>query len=963
MNYIEEWEASGVDETVTKLNVISLEGRVALDYLFYSDDIKRRNDGRVAEDILKRYQHTEAGGWWCSGVDLLTGEEDLWGCFKPQQPRVINKKLIKYEHPPKTSTGVFALRIPVNLWEQIAQRYSLLILPEEIEAQQPDLGFWQWVIKHREVPVCVTEGAKKAGALLSAGYAGIALPGINNGYRVPRDDWGNIIGKSALIPQLQILAQEKREIYLAFDQDTKPKTIQAVTQAMIKLGYLLKQAGAKVKVITWSPQLGKGVDDLIANHTEAAFAEAYETALDWDSWKAQSFAQLTQTINLELNCRYLPYISIPPSVQLIALKSAKGTGKTDFLGRISAQVQAQGRKVLLIGHRIKLLQSLCARFQIKYISEVSINKQESYGICIDSLHPNSQAKFNPQDWQNTLLIIDEVEQVLWHLLNSSTCKGKRVAIIKSFKQLLQTVFSSGGQVFIADADLSDIAVNYLSALAGVDLEPFIIYNRWRPTATEACEVYTYPENSPKRLVRDLEKHIQDGGKPLVCLSAQKPKSPWGTLTLESYLGKKFPEAKILRIDSESSTQIGHPANSCTDNLNKILAKYDIVLASPAIETGISIDLRGHFTSVWAIAQGVQTPESVCQALARVRENVPRYIWVAKYGFNQVGNGSTSIPALLKSRHSLTKANISLLQQSDFEAIDDIDTGFQSESLLCWAKIAVRVNASMLNYRSSTYALLQQNGLQLVEKLGATRNSCQEQNALAEAINEVQQQNYEAECRAISRASDLTTTQYRQLKYKLLKSKQEKLSLRKYELKQRYSLPVTPQLVSQDDRGWYHQLRLHYFLTVGRSYLVDRDVLLAANLIKNGQGALFAPDFNNSQLGPTISTLEMLQIPQIISDVTRELSNQDENLQRVEAIALQYRKQIKILTNIGLSQKSTPIRIVKRLLTMIGFDIQFVRVSKGVRYYRIVSPQDRREIIFSIWLRLDKHKPGNSEALF
>jgi len=209
MDYLKEWQASGVNQGVTELNVLNLQGTSPLDYLFYADELPRRNDGRVENNWLKRYQHTEAGGWWCSGIDLLTGEEDLWGCFKPDNPRLIDNKTIKYEHPPKASTGVFALRIPLSLWKQIAQKYQVDIAPEAIKNNQPDLGFWQWVIVHPSIPICITEGAKKAGALLSAGYVAIALPGINNGYRVSRDSNGNPQGKSRLIPQLEILANQE----------------------------------------------------------------------------------------------------------------------------------------------------------------------------------------------------------------------------------------------------------------------------------------------------------------------------------------------------------------------------------------------------------------------------------------------------------------------------------------------------------------------------------------------------------------------------------------------------------------------------------------------------------------------------------------------------------------------------------------------------------------------------------
>jgi len=172
---LQEWSASCVDDALTQLNVVSLEGSRAYEYLLYAEDIPRRNDGRVTNQILRRYEHLEAGGWWCSGIDILTGDEDLWGCFKPAQPRCSLKKgkIIKYEHPCKTPTGLFALRVPLHLWEKIAAQNKLKVKPEDVKNDQADLGFWEWFLDHPQIPLCVTEGAKKAGALLTAGYVAI----------------------------------------------------------------------------------------------------------------------------------------------------------------------------------------------------------------------------------------------------------------------------------------------------------------------------------------------------------------------------------------------------------------------------------------------------------------------------------------------------------------------------------------------------------------------------------------------------------------------------------------------------------------------------------------------------------------------------------------------------------------------------------------------------------------------
>ncbi|MGK7933643.1 MAG: plasmid replication protein, CyRepA1 family [Microcystaceae cyanobacterium] len=962
MNYLQEWQQSCVDRQLIDLNVTALQGAAATDYLFYSDQLPRRNDGRVSESLLQRYQHTEQGGWWCAGIDITTGEKDIWGCFKPNSPRlsVNSHKIIKYEHPPQTPTGIFALQVPITLWQAIAKKFGCQM--------DENRDFWQWILDNPQIPLIITEGAKKAGALLSAGYAAIALPGINNGYRTPKDSMGNRIGKSHLIPQLAKFTGQGRKIYLVFDQDSKPNTIKAVNAAIRKLGYLFTQSNCVVSVVSWPLEWGKGVDDLIANRGKETFDDCFAKALPLESWKVQELNQLTYAPQLEVNSAYLPAVNIPETAALIGIKSPKGTGKTTLLETVVKKAIAQQKKVLVIGHRIKLVEALCQRFSLPYVTEVRDQKVSAdlgYGLCIDSLHPNSQIQFQAKDWQNSIIIIDEIEQVLWHGLNASTCKNNRVNILKSFKALMQTVLGEGGQVYLADSDLSDISLDYIAALAGFPLQPFIIQNHWKPSPQQTWKVNYYVDNSPKRWVKDLVKAIRQGERPFVCLSAQKLTSQWGTQTLETYLSKQFPQHRILRIDSESLVDPNHHAYNSMQQLDEVLQQYEIVLASPSIETGISIDLKGHFTSVWCLAQGIQTTTSVCQTLSRIRDKIPRYLWVANSGFNKVGNGSTSIPNLLTSGHRLTQLNIRLLQGIDLESLDDLDTGFQAESLMSWAKMAVRVNVGMINYRQSVLSLLQQENHEIVEhKSISSKNKLGNCQQLADAISQVRDQNYQAECKAIAYARDLTPEQYQNQKKRLIKSPRERQEIRKYILQQRYEIPITPQIVTLDDEGWYQKLRIHYFLTIGRQFLADRDSLIARKLIENGQGSLFMPDFNRSQFGVIIGILEVLGIPVLLNSPNRVLTSRDPDLQIMSNLAIHNRNDIKTVLKIGLAQNSSPITIIRRLVNLMGINITCTGTKKvdqkRVRTYQIVDPEDQRYLIFRQWLFRDEKCPGSSE---
>ncbi len=740
---------SCIDPELIALNYYHLEGDKPLERLFVSDQIPRRNTGQVSHSFLKLYRHVSAGGWWCSGVDVLNKfDDELWGQFKPNKPRLsLDKgKIIKYEAPPKFPTSIFALKLPPNLWDKIARRYGILRylspLALRLRDRKHSISFWEWLIDHPEIPLIITEGAKKAAALLSLGFAAIALPGIFNGYRQPKDEFGRITGLAKLIPQLQIFAQTGRKIYLCFDQDSQPKTRQNVNTALFKTGRLFAQAGCEVKIIRWS-QPEKGVDDLIRVYGSDAFDHAYNTALSLEAWQARIHTQLTYPANIRVNQRYL---DIPTGVQvntgenisnkLICLKAPKGTGKTHLLEQVVDKAIKQGKWVLLLTHRIQLGEALCQRVGLPYLTEirkVEFGSVLGYGLCVDSLHPTSSARFNADNWQDGVVIIDEAEQVIWHLLNSDTCTKERVEILSQFKTLIQNTLSGDGQVYLADADLSDIAIDYIRSLAGFHVEPFVIVNDWQPKQDERWTVYNYEDKNPGRLVQDLLQHIEAGGRPMVCCSAQRIQSKWGTQNLESYLQLKFPLHKILRIDSETVADPNHPAYGCIPHLNDILQQYDIVIASSSIETGVSIEcerpivphsqiplafqflLKGietslvrvnkvpHFDSVWAIAQGVQTTDSIRQFLSRNRASVPRYLWAAKRGFYKcmVGNGATTKKALLASTKNKASTNIRFLQAADASlAALDLDTDFQPESLNTWAKRGCYINLTMQNYRTS-----------------------------------------------------------------------------------------------------------------------------------------------------------------------------------------------------------------------------------------------------------------------
>ncbi len=954
--HLREWMKSKIDPHVANYNLKSLSGDSTYDYLLYNLPAEaRRNDGRLRDSWLTKYRHTENGGWYCAGIDLLTLEDSAWGCFKPNTPRQNGKgKVIKYEHPPKTPTGVFALRVSQYLAEIILQPHQHFLgaparkCTPEVEHRtaantEEAVGMWQRIKNDPTIPLMITEGAKKAGCVLSSGYACIGLPGVNNGARAPKNQFGDKIGPPALIPELACINWQGREVTFLYDQDTKRKTVRNVRKAIQKLGYLLADQGANVRVASWSTDY-KGVDDLVASCGQQALHSAIALAEPLATFKLKEYTDLSDYITQRVNLRYLKDIAIAEDVQLIGLKSPKGTGKTEFIRRLIAQDLASGKGVLGLTYRIQLGMISAERLGLDYISDIHTSAQGGalgYFLCVDSLHEHSQAQFKPEQWAGATVILDEVEQSLHHLLNSSTCKKYRALILNNLKQLLRLVVDTGGKIIIADADLSKIAYKQITEWIGIPVKTAIIENTWQP-ATKDCSVY----GSSAALLTALCQHLDRDEKVMVHTSSQKASSTYGSLNLEHTLRQKYPDRSILRIDAESISDPDHPAYGCMRSLNEMLPDYDIVIASPAIETGTSIDIE-HFDSVWGFFGGVQTVNSVVQTLARVRAGIPRHVYLAARGRQKIANGSTTPWYILNSTKRHARTILHLLGDG-YKPEADLTGEFQPESLTTWATAAAVINAQNASYRQSILHQLTLDGYQ-----------CQffnepdpDEIIMKKQIQTSKQELIEQENQETLAADSPTDAEYASLQHKRAKTTQERATERKGHLERLYNVPVSEQLIALHNEKMYPKLRLHYYLTLGRSQVLDRDRAYVDAAKQANGGNLYLPDLTSNTYISKVTALELLDIGRVMQEDV-EYSN-DTLAEWAERIQ-QYRLEIKAILGVTLTEKMSPIQIAKKLLGVLGLDLTYKRYQgsarkkeKRVRLYCFTPPQDGRADIFAAW---------------
>jgi len=826
-------------------------------------------------------------------------------------------------------------------------------------------GFWESVVKDKSIPIIITEGAKKAACLLNAGHAAIALPGIFNGYR-SKDAQGNKIDPY-LIADLKAIAQKGRPIYICFDRDTKQQTIRNVNIATSQLGRLLEAQGCDVKVISL-PGPEKGVDDFIQAQGIDKFCQIYNSAMPMSAWQTRLFRQLTYEPNVLVSTKYLGDVDVPDDAKLVVFKAPKGSGKTEAIADLCTKAYKQDQPVIVLTYREQLGRELARRFKLPYKTELRQTPEGTlygFALCVDSCHPNSEAAFGGNGWADALVVIDEAESVVWHTLNSATCTKNRLPILHELEALFTGALSneSKGRVVLADADLSDVTIDFVKGIAGQPkIEPYLIQSNYIPDT--APDAYSY--ETPVDLYASLSKKIAEGGKHIVFTTGQKVGSKWGTQNLEKDSQSQFPEKRILRIDRETTADPDHPAYGCIDNLNAVLPEYDLIIASPVIESGVSIDLHDHFAGVWEFASGVVPTDNVRQTLARVRDpNVPRHIWMPKKGLptSFIGNWATSPTALRNGELKKSKANFSFLLEAGVTVDADGSVQTNAIALSTWLKMSCRINAGFHAYRETILADLKAEGYS-VTQLGLQLDPGTGK-ALSELMAESRDELKESEAEKVVEAHPpQTETEYKKLKSHKTKTPEQRRSQINYEIQQRYAAPPTVDITLKDWDGWYPHLRSHYYLTVGNPYLSDRDGKRFEDIAQSGRSWL--PDTNRILLSNKVKALKVLGIDKLFVPGV-DWSQDSPEIQEIAKKALACANDIKLFLGVTVTSENKPMAIVQEILNQaLGFRLEPPPkgeprfIEKGIdsegkrqrtRIYNFVCPNDRVEV-FDRWLLRD-----------
>jgi hypothetical protein len=941
--HLAEWiQGSAAHPALAAANVQTLQGSAVLEALAgdrleaMGGHASQYATGAVAR-LLRLLEHlAEAGGWWCSGLDPLADWAPMaWGQLKPDQPRLgPDGKPIKYEAPWGAPTRSIWLRVPAVVAQLVADRFGLTLPPEvAADATGAAGAFWRWVARTPALPVVVTEGAKKAASLLSAGLPAVALPGVDSGAKRsgPEGFDGRRSGPIELLADLAAFPWAQREALVLFDHSDSAHGRQRVAAAADRLGHKLAATGAAVRVGA-CPGPHKGADDhLAAGGSWEALAEALRPLAPSPALPRLRRPDLIAPAGQHLSATLSPADLAHP---LVAVAAPMGAGKSWLARQRMAPFLEAGTPTLAPTHRVVLGESQAESIGIPWAPQPGTDERlQGAGLCWDSFRPSSGLQIRPDGWDGAdglgpALLGDEISQGIEHVLF-----GTGTAVAEHRPEIMATVGAMAARArfgLFMDAQLSEPVLQLLEALSG--RRAFLIGSAHQPMAGRPVLVPQglTPRTAAERGRGRILQLAKDRRRGFVVTTAQKAGAKGSARNIARLVRRHWPEARILVIDSESP----EAAELLGGDPNGIAAAFDWIICSPSITSGLSIDAPGLFDAVVVIGAGGQlTCEHLAQAAARVRDpRCPVEVYApALAPLLRIGSGDTDPAALL--RH-LAACEARLLADLVGAAGWEPCATNESPWLRCWLALAAHRNRQSFAYSVTVAAMLEAEGWAVTTDGPAPPVELQQQAAaeLAEIAEEAQA----AADAAVIAATPISDQEARDLARKRRRTPEEQAQLARHHLSHRWGLngrPPTPEILEADRDGLSGRLRFAWILQSieARQLGACYDRARARQLAPNGKG--WAPDLVRELLGHKLAAADALGLPALLEgaggtitpealaawDLTREEAQGPETLeQEAQRRARNARRgdRRQLLAVLGLSpgkRASGTLRAVARLI--------------------------------------------------
>lgn len=289
------------------------------------------------------------------------------------------------------------------------------------------------------------------------------------------------------------------------------------------------------------------------------------------------------------------------------------TGKTTSVGKL---IKGFDGSILYISYLVSLAKDAANKLNLEdYTDYQGYNRPEyakltelrKLSICLNSLFKllNKEgkliSKFN-------MVIIDEIQQVIRQL--PSTIKHK-TKVLSALKQIVQ----QADHLVLMDAHIDSLTMGFLKKWLPGE-KGFVLLNEYKTGKNRHIWLYDH-----EGMITDKAIEAINSGQKAFIVTNNK-KAAWEMFHfLRETTGKRG-----LAVTGDNSGD--KTVENFFSNVNREANKYDFIVASPSITSGISIDedifgfVGGVFTHT------VNTPMDCLQALGRVRQAKAFHVYVS-----------------------------------------------------------------------------------------------------------------------------------------------------------------------------------------------------------------------------------------------------------------------------------------------------------------------------------------------
>lgn len=608
--------------------------------------------------------------------------------------------------------------------------------------------------------------------------------------------------------------------------------------------------------------------------------------------------------------QYMPEYDCKNGITLI--RAQKGAGKTEALGRAVQKWKSEGKSILLIGHRQSLLQSMAHRLQLDCYFYLEGQKKRNnkpsrhYAICLDSM----SKLLRPQLHKFDVVIIDEAEQVFAHCLSPTLASKRRITL-----SLVKHYLSDADSIILADADLGEITIEAVAQCAGDKPNCQFILNDYKANG-KTLDMYA----SERHLLEELVEAVNKGGRHYVATNSRERAKH-----IKEMISSECPDKKVMLVTSD---QANDPVvQQFISSIKSEILKYDLVIASPSLGTGIDITFKDNaelIDTVFGFFQSnITTHFDIDQQLCRVRHPKAIKVWVSPERF-----AFETDPAVLEAE---------LIASQN---LNDLIVGFTREGraefdpfyLSLFSEVTARHRASKNNLKGNFKKLREDAGWLVKE----VERDVEMHQKGAELLSQAKTKIEETSTVALSQAQPISQAIYEHLA-KLQKvmpiQSDESLSMRRFELERFYRQPISEALVALDrQHGFRDAVRM------AEVFWADRQQLLrmCKTELMSGDGLL--PDASNLALKQQVlrELICATGLANTDGTIKQDAVIHQEGLDEFVASMSANQGKSQHLFNLPLRSdlQKKSVTSVKSVLKLIGLNLREVQTKKvGAKKYR------------------------------